>query len=158
MDREPPPKPKVKSIGNAGQGLPGNLDTLRRQRSQELFAAVEKQAIEAREAARLDKEKREKARRKARLSEVPESSIPKIDTSGIARAQQEARIKRELKKRLKAVADSGEAPVDVSSEVSSTQPIQIESFLVRKRTKDAVRDILMNTSPPEDDPEPPKSS
>lgn len=148
MDREPP---KTKH-------MPTNLEDLRHQRSRELFAAVERQAIEAREAARIDKEKREKARRKARLSEASEPSIPKIDTSGIARAQQEARAKRELKKRAKIVMESDVVPADVSSKDSLTQPTQIESFLTRKQTRDAVRGILMSTRSPEDDSEPPRSS
>lgn len=157
MDREPP-KTKHRSPGNMGQGMPTNLGDLRRLRNRELFAAVERQAIEAREAARIDKEKREKARSKARLSEASEPSIPKIDTSGIARAQQEARAKRELKKRAKAVIESAEVPADISNEASSTQPTQIESILARNQNRDAVRAILMNTRSPEDDSEPPKSS
>lgn len=157
MDREPP-KTGVKPTDIGGQGVPANLETLRRERSRKLFAAVEEQAIQAREAARLDKEARAKARRKARIGQAPEPEAPKIDTSGIARAQEEARMKRKLKEKLRAGRESGDTSVDTSGDASSTQPTQIESFISRRDTRNAVRDILMNTGSPEDDPEPPKSS
>lgn len=145
MDREPSrvePQP------------PKSLEALKKERRDGLFEVVAQQAVESRAVQKQDKERRNKARSKARMGNSDQPAAFTVDTSIIEKAQSEKRMKERLARNL---ADGRVDTTDISTNSNLEPPTPIKQFLERKAQRDEVRNILMNPDS-DDDQDPPKGA